>query len=154
MTTIDFAVEIATARKFRQRASLDQLDYRRELLRLTALGASQVQLSRALGISQPSLSSALKTAAKVPQPREGFSGADPYELCQRYAVGELSRESLVDELSRWDYVTEPVGERDYFDDLRFSVRGSFDDVVQALDDGLIDNAIYDAILANVASGQS
>lgn len=155
MTTIDFAVEAATARKFRQRLDLDQLDYRRELLRLTALGASQNQLSKVLGISQPSLSSALKTAAKITQPREGFSGADPYELCQRYAVGELTRERLTDELSRWDYVrAEPVGERDYFDDLRFSERGSFDDVVRALDDGLIDGSIYDTVLVNVAAGQS
>ncbi|MFZ4843983.1 hypothetical protein [Mycetocola saprophilus] len=155
MTIIDLAVEAANARKFRQRLDLDQLDYRRELVRLIELGASQNQLSRVLRITQPSLSSAMKTAVKVTRPREGFSGADPYELCQRFAVGELTREQVTEELSRWDYVAaQPVENQDYFDDLRFSKPGSFDDVVRAFDDGLIDGTIYDAVLAHVAAGKS
>lgn len=151
MSIIDYAVEAGHARRLRQRVNLDQLDYRRELLRLRALGASQRELSKVLGISQPSLSSAMKTAVKVPPPRPGFSGADPYEVCQRHAVGELTREQLIDELTRWDYATVAVGEHDYFDDLRFSTPGSFGDVAQAFDDGLIDAEAYDAVLEAVAA---
>lgn len=150
MTTIDYTVEAGRARTLRQRVNLDQLDYRRELTRLASLGCTQRQLSKVLGISQPSLSSALKTAEKVPPSRPGFSGADPYEVCQRYSVGELTREQLVDELTRWDYVTPANREHDYFDDLRFTTPGSFDDVGQAFDDGLIDTEVYDTVLAAVA----
>lgn len=150
MTTIDYAVEAGRARKLRQRVNLDQLDYRRELSRLASLGGTQRQLSKVLGISQPSLSTALKTAQKVPPAKPGFSGADPYEVCQRYAVGELTRDQLIDELTRWEYATPAKRERDYFDDLRFATPGSFADVGQAFDDGLIDVNAYDTVLAAVA----
>ncbi|ALQ32644.1 hypothetical protein AA310_00115 [Arthrobacter sp. YC-RL1] len=150
MTTIDYAVEAGRARTLRQRVNLDQLDYRRELARLASLGCTQRQLSKVLGISQPSLSTALKTAQKVPAARAGFSGADPYEVCQRYSVGELTREQLIDELTRWEYATPATRERGYFDDLRFATPGSFDDVGQAFDDGLIDAEAYDTVLAAVA----
>lgn len=150
MTTIDVPAEAGKARKLRQRLSLDQLDYRRELARLAELGAPQVELSRVLGISQPSLSSALKKARETQPPREGFSGATSYEICQRYSVGELTREQVLDELKRWEYVVPEPGEHDYFDDLRFDTPGSFDDVARAHDDGLIDNEIYDAVLDHVA----
>ena len=64
---------------------------------------TQVELARGLGLSQPTISDALKTAARVPEPRPGFSGADPYEIAQRYAAGDLTREELVEELSPWEY---------------------------------------------------
>ena len=150
MTTIDFTAEAGRARTLRQRVNLDQLDYRRELSRLARLGGTQRQLSKVLGISQPSLSTALKTAQKIPPARPGFSGADPYEVCQRFAVGELTREQLIDELTRWQYATPAKREHDYFDDLRFATPGSFDDVGQAFDDGLIDADAYDTLLSAIA----
>lgn len=150
MTTIDYPMEAERARTLRQQLELNQLDYRRELSRLVSLGGSQREWARALGISQPSLSSALKTAEKVPPVRPRFSGADPYEVCQRYAVGQLSREQLICELARWDYVVPEKREHDYFDDLRFSTPGSFDDVVRALGDGLLGAELYDTILDAVA----
>lgn len=145
-TKLDLAKEARRARRLRQRLNLDQLDYRRELGRLAGLGATQRQLSAVLGISQPTLSTALKKAAEVIPPRQGFSGAEPYEICQRYAVGELTRDQLVDELTRWDYALPPIVDHDHFDDLRFSTPGSFDDVRNALQDGLIDADTYDVIL--------
>lgn len=151
MAVVDLVREAGLARRLRQRVSLDQLDYRRELARLAALGGTQRQLSKVLGISQPSLSSALRTAHKVPEPRPGFSGADPYEICQRYAVGELTRVQLVDELTRWEYPSAEAGEHEFFDDLRFSQPGSFDDVGRALDDDLIGADIYDTVVATLAS---
>lgn len=150
MTTIDYSIEAGHARTLRQQVHLNQLDYRRELARLASLGGSQREWARTLGISQPSLSSALKTAEKVPPARPGFSGADPYEVCQRYAVGQLTREQLIDELKRWDYVVREKREHDFFDDLRFSTPGSFDDVGRAFDDRLIDDKLYDTILSAIA----
>lgn len=150
MTTIDYTREAGRARTLRQRVNLDQLDYRRELARLASLGIPQRQLSKVLGISQPSLSSALKTAEKVSPTRPGFSGADPYEVCLRYSVGELSREQLIAELQRWDYVVPEPREHDHFDDLRFDTPGSFSDVERALNDGLIDGEAYDTVLEATA----
>lgn len=146
MGAVDFIFEAGRAIIMRQRAELDQLDYRRELVRLASLGGTQRQLAEALGISQPSLSSALKTAQKVPPVRPGFSGADPYEVCQRYAVGQLAREQLVDELTRWEYIKPEPVEHGFFDDLRFTTPGSFDDVVRACTSGLIDGELYDILL--------
>lgn len=42
--------------------------------------------------------------------KEGFSGADPYEIIQRYVIGELDRAQLLDELGRWEYTPEVYGE--------------------------------------------
>lgn len=46
---------------------------------------------------------------------EGFSGATPYGLCQRYAAGVIDRAQLVDELIRFPYVKG--GETDGCDSL-------------------------------------
>lgn len=151
MTTIDYAVEAIRARTLRHRVKLDQLDYRRELVRLASLGGTQRELAHALGISQPSLSTALKTAKLVSPLKLGFSGATPYEVCQRYAVGQLNRDQVVDELTRWDYVIPAKREYDYFDDLRFFTPGSADDLGTALTDGLLDGATYDEVLDATAA---
>lgn len=147
MSVIDLSAEVAKARVLRQRIELDQIDYRRELNRLAELNQPQRQISAALGISQPGLSTALKTAKKVPPARPGFSGASPYEICQRYAVNELTRDQVIDELTRWEYVIPEVIEHDYFDDLRFDTPGSLDDVVQAFHHGLIDADLYGVVIA-------
>ncbi|MFB9163792.1 hypothetical protein [Arthrobacter psychrochitiniphilus] len=153
MAITDYSIEAGRARTLRQQVHLNQLDYRRELSRLTSLGGTQREWARALGISQPSLSSALKTAGTVIAVRQGFSGADPYEVCQRYAVGQLTREQLIDELMRWDYVAPEKREHDYFDDLRFSTPGSFDDVGRAFNDRLLGGDLYDTILQAVAESR-
>jgi DNA-binding transcriptional regulator YdaS (Cro superfamily) len=145
MTTIDLHAETRRARTLRQKLELDQMDYRREIARLSALG-TQRELAQLLRISQPSLSGALKKAETVPPARPGFSGATPYEVCQRYAVGEITREQLVDELTRWEYVIPPKVEYDYFDDLREEPPGSFNDVLLARNAGLIDDDIYGRLL--------
>lgn len=137
---------LTNARKLRLRIQLNQLDYDRALILLKKEGHTQQQLAQELAISQPSVSSALKTAAKTPAPREGFSGADPYEVCQRYAAGDLSRKELINELTHWGYRTTEDQSTEFFDDLRFSTPGSFDDVLRALDDGLIEDDVYDAVL--------
>lgn len=46
------------------------------------------------------------TATRLQPIREGFSGADPYEIALRYAAGQITREQLIDELSRWEYTPD------------------------------------------------
>ncbi|WP_104133827.1 hypothetical protein [Cryobacterium sp. Y62] len=143
MTTISYRPEVQRARTLRQRLSLNRLDYLRELRRLAAI-MSQAELASQLGVKQPTIHSALRTAAKMADPVPGFSGASPYEITQRYATGELTRAQLVDELSRWAYPSEaPTGG---FDPFLVTTSGSFDEVGRARSEGLIDGAIYDAIL--------
>ena len=83
--------ESSRARAMRLRIDLGNIDYARELHRLTGLGASQHDLASALFISQSGLAAALTAAHQVLPTRPGFSGASPYELCQRFAAGRLSR---------------------------------------------------------------
>jgi len=101
---------VAGVRQLRHRQLLDRLDYLRGLRRLAAR-MTQSELARALGLTQPSISSALKSAAKVADPRPGFSGASPYEIAQRHTAGELSRERMIDELSRWDHDEAETSDR-------------------------------------------
>jgi hypothetical protein len=107
-----------------------------------SIGRTQAELANALGLTQPSISSALKSAARLADPRPGFSGAGPYEIAQRYAAGELDRERLLYELSRWG--THPVG--------RISIGRAVDnrtdpeaDLRQAVRDGLLDEDIYHTV---------
>lgn len=144
MNPIDIQRQTAQAKKLRARIAIDQIDLKRLLLRLTDAGVSQVQLGRALGISQPTLSSNLKTAARINPIVPGFSGADPYEISQRFAAGVLTRDRLLDELLRWEFV--PSALVDGQNDLAFDIPGSFDDVVRAYGDGLIDAVLYEHLL--------
>ncbi|TLP94499.1 hypothetical protein FEF26_11930 [Nesterenkonia salmonea] len=83
-----------------------------------------------MGISQPALSKALKATETVPEPREGFSGASPYEICARYDAGFIDRDQLVDELTRWSYGAQ--GGTDGYDSLIVDQPGSWTHVELAL----------------------
>lgn len=132
----------------RSRAEIANVQYQRALKRVREAGdraPSQSAIARKLHISQPALSKALKAAAVVEDVPEGFSGASPREICQLYAIGELDREQLVDELSRWAYPA-PVSSNNAWDDLSVALPGSWDDVDQAAEDGLIDYELLDEVL--------
>lgn len=137
----------------RLRIDLGNIDYARELHRLTGLGASQHDLASALLISQSGLAAALTAAHQVLPTRPGFSGASPYELCQRFAAGRLSRAQLLDELTRWDYTVAAPHTVDTFDDPRVECQGTIDDIDQAFDDDLINDAIYNQVLDAVEGPQ-
>lgn len=134
-------VEAQAAVRARRRKEIDELDYRRELRKLAQLGYSQREMSRWLGIAQPSVLSALRTAAKVQMPLTGFSGATPLEICTRYAVGALERDQLVDELARFPYRAADV-ETDGSDALLVDPQGAWSEVSAAVRRGLIERDIY------------
>ncbi|MCL2332651.1 MAG: hypothetical protein FWC54_04095 [Actinomycetia bacterium] len=129
-------------REARVRREIQELEYRRKV-KWGAGKLTQVDLASSLGIAQPTLSGVLKTAEKIPEPREGFSGATPLEICKRYSIHELSREQLIDELVRWDY-TKPSMPNDW-DSLVVDPPGAFSEVELAADIGLIDDSIYDEV---------
>jgi len=135
--------DVEVARRLRSRRVVDGLDYLRVLRRLSG-SMTQTDLAQSLGVTQPTISAALKSAAKVAEPREGFSGASAYEIAQRFAAGEIDRDQLVDELARWDYV--PTPRTDGYDDLLIIPEGTFEEVARACRDGLIDGETYDVIL--------
>lgn len=149
MQTVEAREELRRAAKSRRLMEVTKLDFRRAIKHLEG-AVPQVEIARALGVTQPSLSSALKTARAVPEAVPGFSGAGPYEICQRFAAGLIERAQLVDELTRWEYTPIPQGE--WFEDPQPSPGpGSWREVVNAVDEGLIDDATYDEVLrASVA----
>lgn len=136
--------ELQSAVRNRRLIEVATLDYRRSIKHLEH-ELRQADIARALGVTQPALSSALKTARSVPDPVPGFSGAGPYEICQRYAVGQLGREQAIEELTRWEY--PPVPEPDWLEDVvEPAPAGSWEEMEDALDDGLIDDEMYEVVL--------
>lgn len=143
MTIAKVPAEARAAVLARRRKEMDELDYRRELRRLDERGYSQREIARWLGIAQPSVHNALRTAAKVPMPLDGFSGATPYEICQRYAAGFIDRGKLVDELTRFPYVKG--GETDGYDSLIVDPPGTWSEVDDAARRGLIEDDVYEEV---------
>ena len=149
MTTAP-SVDVETVVRLRHRQVVDRLDELR-LVRKLAAQMSQSEIARLLAISQPAVHKALKAAERVPEVAEGFSGASPYEIAERYAVGQIDRARVVDELARWPYAGTP--KTDGVDWLVEDAPGTFEEVGRALDDGLLDEDTYDAVLAT-KSGRS
>lgn len=142
-TTVPQHEVVNRARRSRLRAHLAQLDYLRDLAAASGLGVTQTEIARELRVTQPAISQSLKTATATPPVREGFHGATPYEIAERYATGEITREQVIDELARWPYTSgEPS---DGVDWLTY-VPSDFSEVTKALTDGLLDDVTYDAIL--------
>lgn len=125
----------------RARRDATRLDYERAVVRASEAGLTQSKIATIVGVSQAAVSQLLASATKAPRVRRGRSGATPYEVCQRYAAGLLSREQVAGELSSWpyeqvDYATGGVDE--------FVVEGpdAPAHVLRAFEDGLIDEDLY------------
>ncbi|MCW3768863.1 MULTISPECIES: helix-turn-helix domain-containing protein [Paenarthrobacter] len=141
---------IEAARRAKARRELGSLDYIRSV-RLAVEELGQGTVARALGVSQPAISKLLASAeargvAPVP---DGFSGASPYEIAERYAAGDIDRDALIRELSAWPYpwnegADDAVHELDWMPCPE--PPGSFEEVGRAFDEGLIDGDAYNQIL--------
>lgn len=143
MRIADIPGEANAAVLARRRKEIAELDYRRALRRLEQRGCSQREIARWLGIAQPSVLSALRTAAAVSMPLDGFSGATPYEICQRYSVGFIDRAQLIDELTRFRYVKG--GQTDGYDSLIVDPPGTWSEVCDAVRHRLIDEGVYEGV---------
>lgn len=135
--------DLAQVRSLRARRAVDRLDELRATRRMVeAKGQSAV--AKALRLSQPAISKAMAAAEQVREVVDGFSGASPYEIAQRYAAGLIDRERMLDELCRWEY--PPRDRTDGYDSLLIDVPGSFDEVGRALSASLIDADEYTIVL--------
>ncbi|QHC71663.1 hypothetical protein [Rathayibacter sp. VKM Ac-2801] len=150
---IDEATDGIELRRLRSRMLVARQSYQRELRR-AAEDRTPTELARLLRVAQTVVEGDLREAAAVPDVRSGFSGGTPYEIAQRFAAGELTREQAVDELGRWRY--RPGSPSDGFDWTTLDP-GGFEEVRRALSDGLLDDAMYDEILdryiERVSSGE-
>lgn len=133
--------------KARQRVEVDALDYKRTL-KAAAGGMTQREMAALLGMSQPAVAKALQRAQAVPAVVGEFNAASPYEVCQRYAAGFIDRAEVVRQLVAWPYKPTPWANE--YGEYEESMDGTWQEVVEAADNGLIDDAIYDEVLKRTA----
>ena len=144
MTAVQDTVrELDELARARVRREVAELDYQRALVR-AAQSHSQREIAHTVRLSQPSVSSALKTARRVAMPEPGQRWASPYEVCQRYAAGELTRDETIQILSTWEYVDTPGTLSEPGDDIMLLPQGSIYDVALAHRHGLIDDDMCEA----------
>ena len=139
---------VAKAYKLRVEKELIELAELRMVKALADAGAKHNQFARGLGISKYELPDMLQKAERVEPIRAGFSSGSPYEICQRYYVGELTRAQAIDELVRWEYKPQAKGEE--WDPWGMEggaprVRGSWDDLDTAKIHNLIDDDFFNEV---------
>lgn len=69
---------------------------------------------------------------------------DPFETCEMYAAGLVTRDELVEGLARRDYAPRAMS-ADLLDDLVMPAKGSVADLERALRRGLIDDELFDEV---------
>lgn len=99
--------QLSTVRDARLGLKLAELTFKRALIGAASGGESQRSIGHAASISQPAVAQHLANSGHIQPALEGFSGADPLEICQRYYLGQLTEEQLFNELTRWEYAPEP-----------------------------------------------
>ena len=80
--------------------------------------------------------------------KPGFSGASIREICDRYAVGLLSRDQVIDELQRWPY--KPRQTLGWFYESNTDLSSEYLEL--AYDRRLISEDIYDAVYDSLPEG--
>ncbi|MFE7606557.1 hypothetical protein ACFU1Q_15485 [Brachybacterium paraconglomeratum] len=130
-------------RRLRSRRDLLELDIRREVKRYRDDGLSERKIAALVEVSQPTIHKMLEVADRDPDLLEGFKGATPLEICQRFDAGELGREELVDQLVRFPYAKG--GKTDGYDSLIVDPPGTWSEVSQAVDRGFIDEDVYEDV---------
>ena len=99
--------QLTAVRDARLGLKLADLTFKRALIDAAKAGEAQRSIGHAAAISQPAVAQHLANSEHIRPLVEGFSGADPVEICQRYHLGQLTEEQLFDELTRWEYAPEP-----------------------------------------------
>jgi hypothetical protein len=141
---------IEAARRAKARRELGSLDYIRSV-RVAVEELGQAAVARALSVTQPAVSKLLAGAEArgVKSVPDGFSGAGPYEIAERYAAGDIDRDAMIHELSAWPYARNEgtaAAAEEWESTPYLDTPGSFAEVGRAFDEGLIDGDAYDLIL--------
>lgn len=124
---------------------LADLDFKRSVLLAIAHGETQVAIARAARMSQSAVSQLLNQAHDIAFPPDGFAGASPFEVCERYAAGQISSDDLRAQLVRWNFIPTPQPS-DAFDDGPLPPPGTWIEVEEALSYGYLSEELYEAIL--------
>lgn len=120
------------------RSQVIELDYLRTLHKAAQTLALDEIAQQFPGIRRSQLAKEIAQAHKLAPVPPGFSGASPFELCQRYAIGELTETELIEQLSRWKYATLPATGVPTI----ATVPGSVQDLDRARRRSLISNRLY------------
>ena len=92
----------ANIARARAEATVANLKTRRAVYEaVNAQGATQMAVASVLGVSQPTVHRWLQEAARQPVEGPQALGETPYEIAQRYAAGDISREQMIDALVAW-----------------------------------------------------
>lgn len=143
MTAIKTDPSGRRVRQLRSRRDLIELDIRREVKQFRRDGLSERKIAALVEASQPTIHKMLEVADRDPDPLEGFKGATPLEICQRYDAEEFGRDELIDQLVRFPYAKG--GKTDGYDSLIVDPPGTWSEVSQAVDRGLIDEDVYEDV---------
>lgn len=140
---------VADLHRQKARETAARIAYLRRLRQLHERGYTQVDLAKLVGVSQPTISDMLRRArVDAPDVRPGTHGGTPYEICARYAAGEIDRTTALRELTDWTY--ERPAEPNPFpwaNDGAPVVEGSFNlQIGLALRDGFLAEEDYDTLL--------
>lgn len=137
MTTIAPDI-VQEAKRLRARAELDRISQLRLVAQALTEGSSQASIAVTLGISQPTVS---RLARQI---RAGLdvNQVTPAEIINRYAAGEIDENEMFDLL-----LAEPftVGVYDPTPTGSGYVRGTWDDVQNAVGRGLITDEQYNLL---------
>lgn len=141
----------STLAKAAARRTLAEADFLTTVAAMTET-VSQTEMATVLQTSQANISRwAARGREQAQRRRAGQLGADPYEIAQRYALGEIPRDQMIAALASWPYEwppATPAGPLGAWDDsVAVSPEGSFTRTVgRAFDDGLLSDEDYEAIL--------
>jgi hypothetical protein len=140
----------STLAKAAARKTLAEADFLTTVAAMTER-VSQTEMAAVLHTSQANVSRwAARGREHAQRRRAGRLGADPYEIAQRYALGQIPRDEMIAALAAWPYGEDFVPSN-YWDDIGVSPQDSFSRTVgRAFDDGLLSDEDYDAILDAMA----
>lgn len=124
------------------REELSRLEKLRAVRAAAEAGWPQREIARRMGVTQPEVSRLVKTANLRPEVRE----RTPREVLLRHAVGEIDRETMMDELVHWEYTFGGPPDDDPASDSW--VRGSWDQIERAGD--LLDDEDYQRLVDGTA----
>lgn len=116
----------------------------RQILLASRAGFSQREIAQKARVSQPYVARLVRQFEHVPVTSlERPSGWRPMAVAYKYAGGQISRETMLEVLSTWDYFPAPGAPSDTYSD--FSGTGEWEEVVDVANRGLLSDADYDLI---------
>ncbi len=124
---------------------LAELRLLREALRAWEAGRAQVAIAEALGVSQAAVSKMLVRARLASE----VVGDTPWEVALRYAAGELSNQQMIETLTAWPWTHDHFLDADSAWPEQY-VRGSWQDVVRAADEGYLSREDYAELFERTA----